>query len=156
MKKFDTSKDYECKLRIYNSNILERLNKYIDNSTTKHKSQNDLFLSLILDGLELEEVLQEDYQTYANKLTSISEKLSNLQRVNITSNESLNRTLKSIFISLIINERLLSRLYNMLLNHIENTELRKEYIEAQMYDDLPQELYDFKKDLEKVYDKQTW
>ena len=43
----------------------------------------------------------------------------------------------------------------MLLNHIENTELRKEYIEAQMYDDLPKELYDLKKDIEEVYNKQS-
>ncbi len=155
MKKFDTDKVYESKIRIYQPYILERLNKYVDNSKTKHKSQNDLFLSLILDGLELEEVLQEDYLTYANKLTSISEKLSNLHHAIITSNESLNRTLKNIFTSLIINERLLSRLYNMLLGHIENTELRKEYIEAQMYDDLPKELYELKKDIEEVYNKQA-
>ena len=83
--------------------------------------------------------MQEDYLTYANKLTSISEK-HNLHHAIITSNESLNRTLKNILTSLIINEKLLSRLYNMLLNHIEKTELKKEYIEAQMYDDLPIEL----------------
>ena len=155
MKKFDTDKVYESKIRIYQPYILERLNKYIDNSKTKHKSQNELFLSLILDGLELQEVLQEDYLTYANKLTSISEKLSNLRQAILTSNESLNKTLKNIFTSLIINERLLSRLYNMLLNHIEKTELKKEYIEAQMYDDLPIELYDLKKEIEEVYNKQA-
>ena len=155
MKKFDTNKVYECKIRIYNPYILERLNKYIDNSTTKHKSQNDLFLSLILDGLELEEVLQEDYLTYANKLTSLSEKLSHMQEVDMKNNKSLNHTLRNIFTALSINERLLSRIYNMLLGHIENTELRKEYIEAQMYDDLPQELYELKAEIEKVYDKQS-
>lgn len=155
MKEIRTDQVLETKIRIYGTYLLERLSAYYEKHRKGFRSKNDLYIHLIQNGLELAEIQDENYGDYNGKIQSISDKLTEILSAIQSERVAFKDILNGKIVNGYITEKILSRIYNLLLGLNEELPLSKEYLEAGMYDDLPKELIEFKDELLEVYGRKS-
>ncbi len=155
MKEINTNQMLETKVRIYNTYLLNRLSAYYEKHRKSFKNKNDLYLHLIQSGLELEETCDENYEDYNGKIQSISEKLTEI--LNAIRNESAvyKENLSEQIIISEVTEKMLAKIYHMLLGLSEELPLERQYVEDGFYDYLPKDIRKRKKEMSEFLGKKT-
>ncbi len=128
MKKIDTSKLMEVKLRIYSYGTIERLSKCFEKHRADFRNKNEFLVHVITNGLDILELQDENFKDYYQKMEE-NMYIQDLKMINV----------QQIFI-----EKLLSRIYNLVLAHDDERTLQARYVEAGMYDRLLEGLQELK------------
>ena len=79
MKKIDTSKLMEVKLRIYSYGTIERLSKCFEKHRADFRNKNEFLVHVITNGLDILELQDENFKDYYQKMESISEKITHFE-----------------------------------------------------------------------------
>ena len=126
-------------IRVYNSRDVERIEKLFKKCQDKYRTKNPFLVDCIMRGMEdIEkeffgvrkiETLTEMYNEIEKTLKKVDE-LIKMSRKNANENLSYLRVIS----------KLLSSNYNMLIGLSTDCPKQKEYIEAGLYDDLPERL----------------
>ena len=137
-------------IRIYDSKIKNKLEKVYKEVDDLFATKNPFIVDCINRGLDS---MIKDLSA-SKKVESISElydemhltveKLDNLIKMS-------EKNAKENIANLTVNQKLLSCNYNMLLGLSQNAPKKKDYIEAGMFDDLPDRLGTLLEDILKVY-----
>lgn len=144
MKKIDTSKLMEVKLRIYSYGTIERLSKCFEKHRTDFRNKNEFLVYVITNGLDILELQDENFKDYYQKMESISEKITHFENHLSVKEDMYIQDLKMINVQQTLIEKLLSRIYNLVLAHDDERTLQARYVEAGMYDRLPEGLQELK------------
>jgi len=137
-------------IRIYDSRLANKLEKLFNDSKDIYGTKNPFFVDCITRGAEtIERDLCgqkkiEDISQLYDEIHLTVEKLNNLIKL-------CEKNAKENIANLTVNQKLLSCNYNMLLGLSENTPKDIKYVEAGMYDDLPERLGGLLEDVLKVY-----
>ena len=67
MKKIDTSKLMEVKLRIYSYGTIERLSKCFEKHRADFRNKNEFLVYVITNGLDILELQDENFKDYYQK-----------------------------------------------------------------------------------------
>ena len=154
MKEISTHKTFEKKIRIYDVSLLQRLDKFLDEHRKLYRNNvNEIIVHLIRNGLEVEEISEQNYNDYFGKFETISTKLTELQTAIANSNYSNQYNIKDLVCNIIIQQKLLARIYNLALAQNDHRTLKEDFIKAGFYDDLPEDLTDIYEDLTEHYGK---
>ena len=157
MKEIKSNKLFEKKLRIYNIALLDELNKFFDEHRKEYKnSMNEMFVELIQRGLEVEKIGEQNYRDYNGRFETISDKMTALQKAISVSNYKNQFNIKELISSVLVQEKLMARIYNLLLAVNDRRTLKEEMIEAGFYDDLPEDLEQIKKEVLEYYQSKIW
>ena len=157
MKEIKSNKLFEKKLRIYNVKLLDELNKFFDEHRKEYKnSMNEMFVELIKRGLEVEKIGEQNYRDYNGRFETISDKMTALQKAISVSNYKNQFNIKELISSVLVQEKLMARIYNLLLAVNDRRTLKEEMIEAGFYDDLPEDLEQIKKEVLEYYQSKIW
>lgn len=126
-------------IRVYNSKDVERIEKLFKKCQDKYRTKNPFLVDCVMRGMEdIEkelfgvrkiETLTEIYNEIEKTLKKLDE-LIKMSRKNTNENLSYLRVIS----------KLLSSNYNMLIGLSTDCPKQKEYIEAGLYDDLPERL----------------
>ena len=79
MKKIDTSKLMEVKLRIYSYGTIERLSKCFEKHRADFRNKNEFLIHVITNGLDILELQDENFKDYYQKMENISEKITHFE-----------------------------------------------------------------------------
>ncbi len=137
-------------IRIYDSKIANKLERLFQQNKDIYKSKNPFLVDCVLRGVEAMQKnlgIPEDVQDVSSLYKEIHltvEKLNNLLKL-------CEKNAKETIANLTVNQKLLSCNYNMLLGLSNDEKKKKDYVEAGMYDDLPERLSEFLEDILKVY-----
>lgn len=137
-------------IRIYDSKLANKLERLFNENKDIYGSKNPFFVDCISRGVETIErdfngqTTIEDISQLYNEIHLTVEKLNNLIRL-------CEKNAKENIANLTVNQKLLSCNYNMLLGLSAKTPKQKEYVEAGLYDDLPERLSELLEDVLKVY-----
>ena len=157
MKEIKSNKLFEKKLRIYNIALLDELNKLFDEHRKEYKnSMNEMFVELIKRGLEVEKIGEQNYRDYNGRFETISDKMTALQKAISVSNYKNQFNIKELISNVLVQEKLMARIYNLLLAVNDRRTLKEEMIEAGFYDDLPEDLEQIKKEVLEYYQSKIW
>ena len=157
MKEIKSNKLFEKKLRIYNVKLLDELNKFFDEHRKEYRnSMNEMFVELIKRGLEVEKIGEQNYRDYNGRFETISDKMTALQKAISVSNYKNQFNIKELISSVLVQEKLMARIYNLLLAVNDRRTLKEEMIEAGFYDDLPEDLEQIKKEVLEYYQSKIW
>ena len=157
MKEIKSNKLFEKKLRIYNIALLDELNKFFDEHRKEYKnSMNEMFVELINRGLEVEKIGEQNYRDYNGRFETISDKMTALQKAISVSNYKNQFNIKELISNVLVQEKLMARIYNLLLAVNDRRTLKEEMIEAGFYDDLPEDLEQIKKEVLEYYQSKIW
>ena len=157
MKEIKSNKLFEKKLRIYNVKLLDELNKFYDEHRKEYKnSMNEMFVELIKRGLEVEKIGEQNYRDYNGRFETISDKMTTLQKAISVSNYKNQFNIKELISNVLVQEKLMARIYNLLLAVNDRRTLKEEMIEAGFYDDLPDDLEQIKKEVLEYYQSKIW
>ena len=139
-------------VRIYDAKLVKRISdlykRYDDFFTTKNQflvaclTKGVETLAWDLDGAKKIQNLDELYEEIHNT----AERLNDL----IKQSED---NAKEMVANNIVNQKLLSCNYNMLLGISDNAPRKKDFVEAGMYDDLPERLEEIFEEILKTYSK---
>ena len=130
MKKIDTSKLMEVKLRIYSYGTIERLSKCFEKHRADFRNKNEFLVHVITNGLDILELQDENFKDYYQKMESISEKITHFENHLSVKENMYIQDLKMINVQQIFIEKLLSRIYNLVLAHDDERTLQARYVEA--------------------------
>lgn len=137
-------------LRIYDKRLADKLDKIFEDNKDVYGTKNPFMVDCINRGLEaIERDLNgtrniENINELYDEIHLTVEKLNNLVKM-------CERNSKETMANLTVNQKLLSCNYNMLLGLSEESPKKQEYVEAGMYDDLPDRLADLLEEVLKVY-----
>ena len=79
--------------------------------------------------------------------------MTELQTAVANSNYSNQYNIKDLVCNIIIQQKLLARIYNLELAQNDHRTLKEDFIKAGLYDDMPEDLTDIYEDLTEHYDK---
>lgn len=136
-------------VRIYDVNLANKLEKLFRNNKDIYGTKNPLFVDCLNRGAEaIERDLNgskkvEDISQLFEEIACTIEKLNSLLKIT-------EKNAKEIIANLSVNQKLLSCNYNMLLGLSENAPKKKDFVDAGMFDDLPERLEVFLEDILKV------
>lgn len=140
-------------LRIYDARLAKRLDNVFESTKDVYSTKNPFMVDCINRGLE---AIERDLsgQKKIESLTDIYDEIHlTVDKLN-TLIKMCEKNAKENIANLTVNQKLLSSNYNMLLGLTENAPKRVDYVEAGMYDDLPDRLGDLLEEVLKVYLKQ--
>lgn len=139
-------------VRIYDAKLVKRISdlykRYDDFFTTK----NQFLVACLTKGVEtLERDLDE-----AKKIQNLDELYEEIHNTAERLNDLIKQSednAKEMVANNIVNQKLLSCNYNMLLGISDNAPRKKDFVEAGMYDDLPERLEEIFEEILKTYNK---
>ena len=139
-------------VRIYDAKLVKRISdlykRYDDFFTTK----NQFLVACLTKGVE---TLERDLDG-AKKIQNLDELYEEIhntaERLNYLIKQSEDNA-KEMVANNIVNQKLLSCNYNMLLGISDNAPRKKDFVEAGMYDDLPERLEEIFEEILKTYNK---
>ena len=117
---------------------------------------NEMFVELIKRGLEVEKIGEQNYRDYNGRFETISDKMTALQKAISVSNYKNQFNIKELISNVLVQEKLMARIYNLLLAVNDRRTLKEEMIEAGFYDDLPEDLEQIKKEVLEYYQSKIW
>lgn len=139
-------------VRIYDAKLVKRISdlykRYDDFFTTK----NQFLVACLTKGVE---TLERDLDG-AKKIQNLDELYEEIHNTAERLNDLIKQSednAKEIVANNIVNQKLLSCNYNMLLGISDNAPRKKDFIEAGMYDDLPERLGEIFEEILKTYSK---
>lgn len=141
---------YQYTVRIKDVNLAKCLDKNLKECSDLFTSQNTFIVELLrrgVDTLERDLLGKKKLSNLDDLYTEIKTTIDKLNTLLKLSEKNAKETLAN----LTVNQRLLSRNYNMLLGLSSDTPIKKEYVEAGMYDDLPDKLSEILEELLKVF-----
>lgn len=139
-------------VRIYDTKLVKRINdlykKYDDFFTTK----NQFLVACLTKGVE---TLERDLDG-AKKIQNLDELYEEIHNTAERLNDLIKQSednAKEMVANNIVNQKLLSCNYNMLLGISDNAPRKKDFVETGMYDDLPERLEEIFEEILKTYSK---
>ena len=139
-------------VRIYDAKLVKRISdlykRYDDFFTTK----NQFLVACLTKGVE---TLERDLDG-AKKIQNLDELYEEIHNTAERLNDLIKQSednAKEIVANNIVNQKLLSCNYNMLLGISDNAPRKKDFVEAGMYDDLPERLEEIFEEILKTYSK---
>lgn len=151
MKQIKSDKMFEKKIRIYDIRFMEELNDFYQKHSREYGNINEFFTSLIRTGLQVQKVADKNYGEYAGKFESLSDKLTEIQNEVKDSNRGIVYNLKDLICTMITTQKVLLRIYNMVLANNESLPLNNQFVKAGFYDLLPDDLEEIEKEMKKLY-----
>lgn len=137
-------------LRIYDKSLANKLDKVFEGNKDVYGTKNPFLVDCINRGLE---TIERDLAGQ-RKIESLSELYDEIhltmEKLN-TLIKLCERNSKETMANLTINQKLLSCNYNMLLGLSDEAPKKQKYVEAGMYDDLPERLGTLLEDVLNVY-----
>lgn len=137
-------------LRIYDSRLADKLDKIFEGNKDIYGTKNPFMVDCInrgLDAIERDLCGQRKIESIAELYDEIHltvEKLNTLIKL-------CERNAKENMANLTVNQKLLSCNYNMLLGLCEDAPKKPDFVEAGMYDDLPDRFGELLEEVLKVY-----
>ena len=137
-------------IRIYDSRIADKLENVFENNKDIYGTKNPFMVDCINRGLEAierdlnGETKLENLNDLYNEIHLTMNKLDNLMKL-------CEKNARETMANLTVNQKLLSCNYNILLGLTENLPKKREYVEAGMYDDLPERFEDLLEQVLEVY-----
>lgn len=137
-------------IRIYDSRIADKLENVFENNKDIYGTKNPFMVDCINRGLEAierdlnGETKLENLNDLYNEIHLTMSKLDNLMKL-------CEKNARETMANLTVNQKLLSCNYNILLGLTENLPKKREYVEAGMYDDLPERFEDLLEQVLEVY-----
>lgn len=137
-------------VRVYDSKVANKIDELYENCKDIYITKNPFLVDCIKRGAE---TIERDLfgQKKIENMTELYdeihltvEKLNSLIKL-------CERNAKENIANLTVNQKLLSCNYNMLLGLSQNAPKKKDYVEAGMFDDLPERLGTLLEDILKVY-----
>lgn len=141
---------YQYTVRIPDSKLVDKLNKNFNECKDLYSSQNVFMVDLLRRGVDTLERDLLGKQKLSNLDDLYTEIKTTIDKLNLLLKLS-EKNAKETMANLTVNQRLLSRNYNMLLGLSTNTPKKQEFVEAGMYDDLPEKLSEVLEELLKVF-----
>ena len=139
-------------VRIYDAKLVKRISdlykRYDDFFTTK----NQFLVACLTKGVE---TLERDLDG-AKKIQNLDELYEEIHNTAERLNDLIQQSednAKEMVANNIVNQKLLSCNYNMLLGISDNAPRKKDFVEAGMYDDLPERLEEIFEEILKTYSK---
>lgn len=139
-------------VRIYDAKLVKRISdlykRYDDSFTTKNK----FLVACLTKGVE---TLERDLDG-AKKIQNLDELYEEIHNTAERLNDLIKQSednAKEMVANNIVNQKLLSCNYNMLLGISDNAPRKKDFVEAGMYDDLPERLEEIFEEILKTYNK---
>lgn len=139
-------------VRIYDAKLVKRISdlykRYDDFFTTK----NQFLVACLTKGVE---TLERDLDG-AKKIQNLDELYEEIHNTAERLNDLIKQSednAKEMVANNIVNQKLLSCNYNMLLGISDNAPRKKDFVEAGMYDDLPERLEEIFEEILKTYNK---
>ena len=139
-------------VRIYDAKLVKRISdlykRYDDFFTTK----NQFLVACLTKGVE---TLERDLDG-AKKIQNLDELYEEIHNTAERLNDLIQQSednAKEMVANNIVNQKLLSCNYNMLLGISDNAPRKKDFVEAGMYDDLPERLEEIFEEILKTYNK---
>lgn len=139
-------------VRIYDAKLVKRISdlykRYDDLFTTK----NQFLVACLTKGVE---TLERDLDG-AKKIQNLDELYEEIHNTAERLNDLIKQSednAKEMVANNIVNQKLLSCNYNMLLGISDNAPRKKDFVEAGMYDDLPERLEEIFEEILKTYSK---
>ncbi len=139
-------------VRIYDAKLVKRISdlykRYDDFFTTK----NQFLVACLTKGVE---TLERDLDG-AKKIQNLDELYEEIHNTAERLNDLIKQSednAKEMVANNIVNQKLLSCNYNMLLGISDNAPRKKDFVEAGMYDDLPERLEEIFEEILKTYSK---
>ena len=139
-------------VRIYDAKLVKRISdlykRYDDFFTTK----NQFLVACLTKGVE---TLERDLDG-AKKIQNLDELYEEIHNTAERLNDLIKQSednAKEMVANNIVNQKLLSYNYNMLLGISDNAPRKKDFVEAGMYDDLPERLEEIFEEILKTYNK---
>lgn len=148
MKFINTKAVLETKIRIYQIPLLEELSDYYERHKNSYRNKNDFYVSLIISGLEIEKIKDENYDDYNGKLQSISDKLKEIESKFDNVAEAINKWNKEDMVDHVVFEKLLSRILKLATAENQDYTLNKELLECGLYDILPNDIEEYKDEMQ--------
>lgn len=137
-------------VRIYDSSLSKKVENLFKNCKDIYSTKNPFLVDCIMRGAE---AIEKDLLG-AKKIESITELFDELH-LTIEKLDKLSKLVeknsKEIMANLSVNQKLLASSYNMLIGLSDDCPLKKEFVEAGMFEDIPERLVKFLEDLLKVY-----
>ena len=137
-------------IRIYDSRIADKLENVFENNKDIYGTKNPFMVDCVNRGLEAierdlnGETKLENLNDLYNEIHLTMSKLDNLMKL-------CEKNARETMANLTVNQKLLSCNYNILLGLTENLPKKREYVEAGMYDDLPERFEDLLEQVLEVY-----
>ncbi|MDD4408896.1 MAG: hypothetical protein PHC47_03540 [Clostridia bacterium] len=141
---------YQYTIRISDSKLVDNLNKIFKDCNDLYSSQNVFMVDCLRRGVDTLERDLLGKKKLSNLDDLYTEIKTTIDKLNILLKLS-EKNAKETLANLTVNQRLLSRNYNMLLGLSSNTPKKPEFVEAGMYDDLPEKLSEVLEELLKVF-----
>lgn len=147
MKKINSDKVFEKKIRIYDIRFMEELNDFYQKHNKEYLNINDFLTTLIRTGLDVAKIADKNRLDYAGKFASISDKLTELNDCVKNTSYSNRLNMKEIYCKLMILQKVIMRIYHMALANNEGLPLNNELVKATFYDELPAELQEMEDEI---------
>lgn len=139
-------------IRIYNSKLASKINSLYKECDKFYSTKNPFLVACLekgVDALERDLVGNRKIQNMDELYDEIKETSNKLNELLKISEDNA----KEFVANNLVNQKLLSCNYNMLLGISEDTPRRRDFIEEGAYDDLPERFEDVLTEISKVYDK---
>lgn len=139
-------------VRIYDSRVVDRVNSLYKKCDTIFSTKNQFLVACLTKGLD---TLERDLLG-AKKVQSMDELYDEIHNTTEKLNELIKLSedsAKEMVANNMVNQKLLSCNYNMLLGITDNTPRRREFVEGGMYDELPERLEEIFEEILKAYKK---
>lgn len=141
-------------VRVYDSTLLKRIKALQEKLSDNYTTTSSFLVYCIERGLDVVErdvggikSIQSLDELY-DEIRKTFEKLNNLIKFS-------EKNARELMAHTVINEKLLSCNYNMLLGLSDKIPKKREYVESGLYDDIPERLESLLEDVLKVYLKQN-
>lgn len=137
-------------VRIYDTKIAKKLEKVFEENKDVYATKNPFLVDCVIRGLE---TIERDLagQKKIENITDLYDEI----KLTIDKLNSLiklcEKNAKETMANLAVNQKLLSCNYSMLLGLSEDVPKKTAYVEAGMYDNLPERLADLLEDVLNVY-----
>lgn len=139
-------------VRIYDSRVVDRVNSLYKKCDNIFTTKNQFLGACLTKGLD---TLERDLLG-AKKVQSMDELYDEIHNTTDKLNELIKlseESAKEMVANNMVNQKLLSCNYNMLLGITDNTPRRREFVEGGMYDELPERLEEIFEEILKAYKK---
>ena len=137
-------------VRIYDSNLTTKLEKIFSKCKDIYVTKNPFIVDCMRKGVEeIERTLLGNKSI--NTISDLYEELSlTIEKLNILT-KLCEKNAKENMANLTVNQKMLSSSYNMLLGLSDDNPIENKYIEAGMYDELPDRFSELLEEMEDVY-----
>lgn len=137
-------------VRVYDSKLVNKINSLYKQCRDVYATKNPFLVDCIVRGLDS---LEKDFfgVKKIESLNALYDEIKlTIEKLN-TLIKATEKNSKENLANLSVNQKLLSCNYNMLLGLSENNPLKRDFVEAGLYDNTPERLEEILEEILKVY-----